>query len=1038
MRLLVLLLFVVTPVYAEIALDSKYLESILTENPDDIETRLLLASYYLKIGNLSKSEKLIDIALKQENDNRMALKLQNRWLSAKKSEQLLQELNILDLTDEAVVDTVVEKLFSKKEFDLLDQLFNILEEKNIGLSQQSQIVCAAVLVEQKKYKQAMNMIEMIEDQSDERVQKLLAETCSVLENFECATSPLEALFNSTGDLEIGLQLAEILIQQGRVLDADSVSVEINKHYINEPKAINLTKKVAGLFKGRVAVAEKEYREKPSTATIKSFTQSLFQSGNKEKAYNLLYKFIKEYPKNDEVKLFFAKQFASNQQVDSAIKMLRSFEQQTPESQFLLAKYLSWKGGSTEEAQTILNKLVSQVEVNNDFAYTDDFVRDVSLLLGNTYLWQGDKLNAQKILAPLAKEYPSNMAVQEAYMLAKNKYNPLIDQYEQQLKGDSNNAQVILRLANLYEAAKFNSKALQYYERYRRIKRTDIKVEKAMGLLYLTQKKFDLGFKFLKRYAYRLHTEKSLMNLANNYHWNGFNENSLEVIKKLQAYYPNSTKAVKLKEKVLKAPLAGRDQNLIVANKKYKERNFREAAHLYHKYLNQYSNDYYIRHRYAYALGQIGSYSKAVKEFSRVVRAKPNDLNIQYHYAYNLEQSEKYQQAKKIYTHIINKTKAATKLSGNKKNSKAKLNELARKRLDVLEKNKDVVINGIYLGGGVKKLLSPESKVLSDTFVTPVQLSQNKAHSSFVAEDILYYSSRDTKRIELDYHHTSDRVGVDFNSPRIKAQYNSWPYEINFSGGGFTFEDEFCNDDTVESGKAGGSVELSGMYEKSTSLQYGGGLRVDQLDGKTIFSPFINSRLIFDQSNIDIQLYKRPLFYEKLACKALTKHIDRYGVQVSGNMSFSKKQSLWYSVDAGYIDDDNIEVIPQFNLIVYRDKFKNRYIPVDYEFAIEGYYMWNKKETNDYYSPEFFDSTSFSFRPVFKVSKDFDLISSAAIGYSVDVNNIIYRYGAWAQYRINKGLKAKAGCERSNVGSASAGGENYHSNNCLATLEYEWK
>lgn len=1037
MKLLLLLFFVVVaPTYAEIELDSEYLESVLEKYPDDIETRLLLASYYLNVEDLSKSEKLINTALKQERDNKMALKLQKKWLAAKESEQLLQQLNVVDLNNTAVVDGVVDELFTKKEFGLLDQFFDLLAEKKSVLSKQSQISYAAVLVNQKKYSQAMTVIGLIEDQSDERVQTLLAETCYVLKKFECAVRPLEALFNSSGNLESGLQLADALIQQGRLLDARNVLSNINKKHANHPKAIDLAKKIASLFNKRVVVSEKEYQEKPSTTSIKRFAQSLFQSGDKEKAYAVLLKFIKEHPKNDEVKLFSAKQFASDQQMDSAINMLKSFEKQTPEPQFLLAKYLSWNSSNTEEAQTILKDLLGKAELNHDSAYTDVIVSNATLLLGNTYLWQGNRLKAQKILAPLVKKEPFNDAAKEAYLLAKNKYDPLIDRYEKQLKKDANNAQVILRLANLYEVAKYNGKALQYYERYRTIQRTDPRVEKAMGLLYLSQKKYDLGFKFLKRHAYREHTEKSLLNLANNYHWNSFNEDALEVIGKLQAYYPRSREAIKLKEKVLKGLLAGRNQNLIVANKEYQENNFKEVVPLYQKYLSRYPNDYFVRHRYAYALGQLGSYSKAVKEFSMVVQAKPNDLSIQYHYAYNLEQSENYQQAKDIYTRIVEKTKeAVTRAPINKKNTNAKLNELASLRLDVLEKNKDVVVNGIYLGGGVKKVLSSESEVLSNAFVTPVQLSQNKAHSSFVAEDILYYSPRDTKRIELDYQHTSDRVGVDFNSPRIKAQYNTWPYEINFSGGGFTFEDEVCNGATS---KSGGSVELSGMYKKSTLLQYGGGLRVDEFDGRTEFSPFINSRLMFDKSSIDIQLYKRPLFYEKLACNALTKHLNRYGVQVSGNIEFSKKQALWYSVDAGYIDDDNVEVIPQFNLIVYRDKFKNRYVPVDYEFAIEGYYMWNKRQTDDYYSPEIFDSTSFSFRPVFKVSNNFDLISSAAIGYSVDVENIIFRYGAWAQYTIKKGLKAKAGCERSNVGSASAGEENYHSNNCLATLEYEWQ
>lgn len=1029
------LLSLVPTVHAEIALDSSYLETILLEHPDDIETRLLLASYYLNAGDFKKSETLIVEALKQEEDNKMALNLQDKLIEEKESQQLLKKLNIIGLKDTSAIDQVIENLYKEKKYKLLSKLFNITTEKNIALSRSSRVVYVSLLVDQKKYTQAWEEIKLIENKYDERIQKLMATTCHALENFECATHSLENLYNSSGDLEIGLQLADTLIQQGRILDAKKVSAEITKNNVNNPKAITLSKRVAGLFEQRVDIAKKKYQGNTTITHVKELTQSLMQSGDKEKASAVLLQFIKEHPENDEIKLFSAKQLASEKKLDEAISMLQSIKQQSPESQVLLAKYLAWTGDNAEKAQTILKKVLAQAKLNKDSAYSGAVISDATLLLGNTYLWQGKKLKAQKILAPLVKNEPANREAKEAYLLAKNKYDPLIDRYEKQLNSDPDNAQVILRLANLYEVSKYNAKALKYYERYRTIHRTDIKVEKAMGLLYLTQKKYDLGFKFLKRHAYREHSKKSLLNLANNYHWNGFNEKSLEVIRKLQAYYPNSSQAAKLKEKVLNGPLAGRDKSLVSGNKAYQASNFKVAVPLYKKYLNSYPADYFVRHKYAYALGQIGSYSNAVKEFFKITQARPDDLNIQYHYAFNLEQSEKQQKAKEIYNSIIEKTKKASRLnafSDKEKVANAKLSELASARLDILEKNKDVVVNGIYLGGGVKKVLSPEKEVLSDSFVTPILLSQNKINSSFVTEDVLYYSPRDTKIIELDYQHSSDRVGVNFNSPRIKAQYNSWPYEMNFSGGGFTFEDELCDEEF------GGSVELSGMYKKSTSFQYGAGLRVDEFDGKTEFSPFINAKLLFDKSNVDIQLYKRPLFYEKLACGALKKHINRYGVQVSGNIEFTKKQALWYSVDAGYIDDSNIEVLPQFNLIVYRDKFKNRYIPIDYEFSIEGYYMWNRRQTDEYYSPEIFDSTSLSFRPVFKVNKNLDLMSSVAVGYSVDVGSVIFRYGAWAQYSINKGLKAKAGCERSNVGSANAGGKDYHSNNCLATLQYEWK
>ncbi len=1043
--LLIILLFA-SPVFAEITLDTEYLEEIIKKHPDDIETRLLLASYYLKVGELTKSEQLINTALKQDNSNRDALNLQKKWLESKKYEQLVNQLKISSLYDTKAIDKAIAKQYREKNFNSLSLFFSLLEERKIQLSKESQIIYASVLAEKNEDKKALDVIDLIPNQSDKRVQHLLAKTCTAVKDMECAVNSLQSLFDSSGELSLGLQLADALIKQGRIIDARNVSQAIGKNNKNAPEVVKLNSRIDMLFDARVKKADKAYQEKPTVANLKRFAGTLFDKKNEEKAYWVLLNFIKQNPENDNVKLFTSKRYAFYREYHSAISLLQSIDKQTPENQLLLAKYVSWSGQQPEQTQLILKNLLKQAKETKDPAYTQSIINDATLFLANTYLWSGAKANALKILKPLAEKEPSNNAVQEAYMLANNQYSPLIDQYEKQLQDNPKDSQLVLRLANLHQSAKHNRKALQYYERYRKMKPFDTKVEKAMGLLYLTQKKYDQGFKLLKRNAYRLHTEELLINLANNYHWNGFNVEALKVIEKLEAYYPDSLVATELRQKVIKAPLDGRNSQLIAANKAYKNSDFKSTVPLFKRYLRKYPNDYFVRQRYAYALGQTGSYTNAAKEFALIAKAKPDDMNVQYHYAYNLELSDNEQQAEEIYKKILNETnhaasKAKTNSTSNK-DPKAKLNELVGLRLDVIEKNKDVVINGISLGGGVKKVLEPEYAVFSNAYVNPSKRSSNKAFSSFVAEDVLFYSPRDTKRIAFDYQYDSDKIGVDFHQPQIKAQYNTWPYEVNFSGAGFRFKDDVCD------AEYGGSVELSGMYKHATAYQYGGGLKIDQFDGETEFSPFINSRFKFENSYVDIQIYKRSLFYDKLSCQALKKHLNRYGAQVSGNIEFTKKQALWYSIDAGYIDKSdivgsendrgNVEIVPQFDFTVYQDKWLNAYAPVDYEITIDGYYVWNMRQSNDYYSPEFFDSTSVGFKPVVHLTKNLELSSVATVGYSFDASSVTYSYGLWAQYSINKALKAKAGCQRSNIGSANAAVEDYHSSNCLATLEYEWR
>ena len=206
------------------------------------------------------------------------------------------------------------------------------------------------------------------------------------------------------------------------------------------------------------------------------------------------------------------------------------------------------------------------------------------------------------------------------------------------------------------------KALEYYERYLSNKRIDTAVEQSVGLLYLTQKKYTLGFKYLKRYAYRKHTEESLLMLAKHYHWSGFNQEALGIIKKLTAYYPKSSGAKRLKEAVMASPLSPRDKYLIAANRAYQKGEYERATPLFQKYLERYADDSYIRNRYAYALGKIEKHTEAIGEFAKVLQIKPMDLNTQYYYAYNLEKLKRYQLAKAMYIQIIKSTRKSANKS----------------------------------------------------------------------------------------------------------------------------------------------------------------------------------------------------------------------------------------------------------------------------------------------------------------------------------------------------------------------------------------
>ncbi len=1027
--LLSIIIFVFTPLAfpkSGIELDIEYLNNAIKDNQDDIATRVILANFYLEEGDLAKSKLLIDHILKKDGSNQSVIMIHNKWIRANKRKIFLNRLNISDIENLKQVNLVIKEEYKKGEFTLLIQLFDLLGDSRSKLNSESKIVYASVLVHEKKFKKSINIIQSLPDQSDQRVKVILSKACYALKDMECAIPLLQTLFDSSADFEIGLLLVDALISQGRTYEATPVYENLKKRKGDHPKIHKLGDQLAVLFSVRVKKAENSYQEKPTSKNFVVMMRLLIQNGESKK-YNLeLDAYIKKNPHDDEIKFFAANQYAINKEYSLAIKILKSLDKKTPSSQLVLAKYMAWSGKESKEAKTILVDLLKQPK-NTTASDTSKISQEASLLLANMYLWEGEKNKASAVLEPIVQSGAENDEIAEAYLLATNKNNVLIEKYKLKLQKDKNNAPLILKIARLYQSMKKSKKALKYFEQYISINPDDISVDNEVGLLYLSQKKYTSGFKFIKRHADKVNTEKSLLNLANHYYWNGFNKKSLTIAKKVKSQYPHSKKARLLISKLEGVPLDAKNKNFSKAIKHYDKKEFKAAIPFFREYLKQYSNDSFTRFKYAYSYEKVGGYTKAIREFKTILRARPNDLKVQYFLAYNLELVDKKQKAKGIYSKIIGKENKYKKIT----KSDSKFKKLASERLAFIEKNKDTIINGIYLGGGGTKVLESESQVFSNVFVSPSKVDKRSPYSSFIAEDVLYHSMKDMWRVDVGFEHVSDRAGVSFINPSVSGSYKTWPYEINVAGNGFRFGDDGC------SGKLGGSVELSGKYNKSISTQIGGGLKVDQFEGHTEFSPFINLSLAFDTSNLDLQAYKRSLFYEKLSCDSFTEHHSKYGVQISGNVELTRYQSLWYSIDAGYIDDGNVEIIPQYSLIVFKDKYDNKISPIEYELAIDGYYVWNKKQMDSYYSPHVFDSTVLSFNPTFIVNKEFNLALQGSVGYSFSEKSAIFRYGIWGNYLLGNVLRIRAGCERSNIGSSSAGGSDYNYNQCVVSLGYDW-
>ena len=1033
---LLIFVFVSFPVFGDIVFDAKNLEISLGKNPDDMEVRLLLASYYLKSGDLKAANRHINVALKQDASNAVAQNLKKEWEEIRSDKKLLSSLKITDINDTQYVNEQIKSLYVGGRSEILDRLFTILGKNRVKLTEDGLIARVALLVGQAHYAKAKKLLDEAPSKSSGDYQKLRSIICLNINDLNCAVPLLQKLYSSSHDSDIGFALTEALMRQGRVIDAKKVVKEIKSDFKKNKYFSAVEKEINRQLVSRSDNAKKEFQKAQSDGSVKRYATSLINNENRKKAYEVLHSFLDGNPGSDNIRIFLSRQYALEHKYAPAIELLNSLVTKTQKTQILVAQYVVWSGGRTEKSKNILLEVL---EANESSRISRLKIRESSraatLLLSKIYLRERKKTEALKHLNPLIKEYPGDIEVEELYLLAKEKYKVLIERLENNLK-HKKKSQTILQLARVHLLAGDKKKSLEYFERYHKLNPSDARVEKDMGLLYLTQKKYASGFKLLKRSAYRDGAEEELLNLAKNYYWNGYSLQALEVIAKIQKRYPKSRALIKLTSDIYKAPLNARDPNLIKAGKAYKNKDYKGGIPLYEKYLKQYPSDSFTRNRYAYALGKVGSYAAAAEEFSTLLKKDPANLYLRFHYAYNLEKTGNIESAKKIYHSIIEETRRLYKEGVPSKMDVGfdtdKIYTLAIARLEFIEKDKDTVVNGLYLSGGVKKNLGAEREVLSSAIVKIDDNIDKDSKSSLVKQDILYNTRKDSIQADAEYVYTTDSEGVEFSKPGIAFRNESWPNVLGFNYDAFHFSDSICEK------ASGSSAKIIGRINKSTRLSLGGGVRIDDLNKHLQYFPFLTAKLNFDKSYLDLVYYKRPLFHDKLSCAPLKNNTIKSGIEVSGSVDFNKTSSLLYSVDAGFISDDNIEVIPQFKYTFYKNSFKNNYVPVDYEMSVEGYYLWNKLQVKEYYSPASFDSTSGGLLLAAHLSDSISLVSDTALGYSVDSSNLLFRIGVSGEYSVRENTYARVGCERSNIGNGNAGDQDYEQDNCSAMLEVQWK
>jgi len=646
-----LLVLAATLLFAqELNIDINSLKEYVKNNPQDVNNRLILTSYYIKKGDYKNAKTLLDEVLKLEPENKKALELKEKVEMLKNA-------------------AVYKKYFSNPN-DYITKLYNTNDYKDLtlfykyytlikgykNLSDDSLFKVARVLMWNGKYEESLKALDRVRNKKSLDYYEIAAYNYYYLGDPK-AVKYFKILYNATGKTEYAKAILDFYLQTKDINAAKKLLLSL-KYRVGKEFTDYYYNKIDQIEKEYIEELYKKYQKDPTYENLKRVVMALYNV-DKQRAYSILKDYIEKNPSNKEAKILFAELLSWDGNTDEALKYLKDLKNSDTKAKLLIGKILAWQG-NYPQAVIYLSDVYDHGLPQERY--------EALKMLGFIAMWQNKKEKAKEIFQKLYKQNPKDEEVKENLMILNGNIMPVIKKYKALLANDPNNAEYILKLADLYYMLKDYKNAAYYYERYLILHPEKLEAYKTLGDIYLEMKDYYKGYGNWEYYAQAKNTKEAYYNLALRYYWHGFNKEALKVLDDLLQKYPNYQEAVLLKAKLLKinprfvesSTAATIDEYfnnrakklLVYGDRAYFNNLYATAADYYHEYLSINPDDYEVREKYAYALENDKKYAKAAGEFFLLMWYKKNPT-IEYHYAYNLQKSGNIKKAKEIYKKLLN-------------------------------------------------------------------------------------------------------------------------------------------------------------------------------------------------------------------------------------------------------------------------------------------------------------------------------------------------------------------------------------------------
>ena len=1133
-KLLIISTVFITGFAFKIDINVKNLQTIISQNPNDIPNRLILAKYYEKKGDYAKALVFINQVLKIDPKNKKALFLKKEVLSLQNTQNLNKKYGDLD--------EYINTLYKKNKYKTI---LNFYRKYHPSLKPQTLIKIARVAMWEGDYDLSLKILNSFkEDNLD--VLEIKAYDYFYKGNAIKANRLFKILYNATGQKDYGIKLIRTYLELGDALSAKKTLYSL-KYKLSKKEYKQYFDLIEKMLYSYINNLTEKYNQNPTYENLKNLVISLYDL-NPEKAISIVEDYLKNHPEDFKAKILLAKLYTWNNQTDKAAKLLDTFtDTENYQAKLLYGKILAWNG-MYKKAKIFLSEVYQNGNIKQKY--------EALKTLGFIEMWQGNKKNAKKIFENLLKKNPKDEEIKEALMILNGNIKPLITKYEKLLKKNPSNMNYVLKLADLYYQLPNYKKAAKYYEIYLQNNPDKIELYKTLGDIYLELKEYYKGFSDWEYYAAIKNTPEAYLELAKRYYWNGFTKEAIDVLNKILNKYPNYKPAIELKAKILKVNprfinyenqtaiekyFTNRAEKLLIyGDRSYFAGFYPTASEYYKEYLFIKPSDDKTREKYAYSLEFSGEYKKAVGEFYNLLWEKKDPV-LEYHYAYCLQKTGKIKEAKKIYEKLLKQVpkplpeklkkfifewkKAWESMNFEKYASfydkSIKDNLYWRLKKQNIFKKAGFISVGIYdpvlvqKKGNIYKIkfyqvyasqlkkdkgyktlwikCNNEKCYIIKELWTPGKYNPNNEKNALLLQikqnlqemdfNIPVETKNKNNPIKNNRTQSYDFIPLnkifkqkasnitlaeknitrETNTSLIKENLNIEKFKIvkvtkknaitkeikkrppnyllisfnHFHDNQKTHYNRIQAKYLKNFGSIDAGVFLRFFKIKQNSQKDSGNITagIIRYNGYEITAGIDNAK----KSNLYLNITKNYLFhkinilYENLVYSRKTicsLNHTRLKFEISRFKQLDTIRGLWYSMALESINDGNFVLTPQIDYDFYSNKILNS----PYAIFFSGWYQFNTKQSDCYYSPDKTDTNIVGIK-YYPKNGFADIMLKAGIGYSIWDKSFLYKIG----FNIDKNIKIfnlNAKCEYANTSPISAP-NNYKSYECTLNMEKAW-